>query len=372
MIVCAFDYPPLDGGIARLCAEVAAGLGRRGAAVRVVTQDVAAAGAAVPRLPETRLTPRRPRRELDAIRTLRREKRGLVLCGTWYPEGLVARLAGVRDYVVLAHGMELTPPRARWRRAAWRRLQARVLTGARLVVANSEDTRRRALNAAPGCRAVAVPLAVDHDRFRPGDRAEARRVMGVEGRVVVGSVARLHAYKGHDVVLAALASLPTEVRSRVTYLVAGRGPDLGRLQQRAASLGIDEGVRWLGFVDESRLPDFYRACDLFALCTREDASAREVEGFGLAFLEAQACGTPALGTRTGGIPDAVEHGDGGWLIEQDDADALAGHLRRLVEQPEIAAGAGAAARARVERDFTWDHYLRRFEAALAAEGLTLG
>jgi len=372
MIVTSFDYPPCDGGISRLCAEIAAGSARRGADVRVLTQAVARPGSAVPAVSETRLAPGRPRREWEAFRALRRSAPDLVLCGIWYPEGLLATLAGLRPRVILAHGSELMPTRARWRRDIWRRLLRRVLGSADLVVANSEYTRRLAVAAAPGCRAVAVPLAVDHLRFCPGDRAAAKARYGVTDRLVLASVSRLHAYKGHEVVFRALAALPEPLRGRFTYLIAGRGPDEALLRTKARECGVGDLVRWLGYVAEEDLPGLYRAADLFTLCTRETPESQEVEGFGLVFLEAQACATPVVGTRTGGIPDAIADGDGGWLIEPDDVLGLSRILLALGECPESFRRAGEAARSRVEREGTWDHYLGRFEEALRAEGLGLG
>ncbi len=123
MILHSFDYPPMDGGIARLCGEIAAGLRRRGREVEVVTQaGESGAGSRVPELAETRVTAQRPWREWQALRRLRGSVGGdsPVICGTWYPEGLLAMLAGVRPIVILAHGNELLPVASRWRRATWR------------------------------------------------------------------------------------------------------------------------------------------------------------------------------------------------------------------------------------------------------------
>jgi phosphatidylinositol alpha-1,6-mannosyltransferase len=136
------------------------------------------------------------------------------------------------------------------------------------------------------------------------------------------------------------------------------------LERQVAELGLSEQVRFLGFVPEDDLPDLYRASDLFLLCTREAAERQEVEGFGLVFLEAQACGTPVVGTRTGGIPDAVKEGEGGWLIGQDDTAALSGLLSQLVDDPAAFLAAGKLARERVERQCTWEQYVRRFIGAL--------
>jgi phosphatidylinositol alpha-1,6-mannosyltransferase len=282
----------------------------------------------------------------------------------WYPDGLLAQAAGARPRVILAHGSELMPSTARWRREIWRRMLRRVCESADLVVANSEYTRKLVLDKAPEANALAIPLAVDHERFSPGDGEEAKRRFGVANKVVLSSVSRLHAYKGHDVVLRAIAASSERSRRNLVYLIAGKGPHRGELERQVTQLGLAEHVRFLDFVPEDNLPDLYRASDLFLLCTREAVERQEVEGFGMVFLEAQACGTPVIGTRTGGIPDAVKEGEGGWLIEQDDAAALSGFLDRLVDDPTAFLAAGKRARERVEQECTWGHYVRRFVGAL--------
>jgi phosphatidylinositol alpha-1,6-mannosyltransferase len=186
---------------------------------------------------------------------------------------------------------------------------------------------------------------------------------------VLSSVARLHAYKGHDTVFEALAALPPAVRERFVYLIAGKGPHEEALRASALNRRVSSQIRWLGFVSENELPDLYRASDLFVLCTHESVERQEVEGFGLVFLEAQACGTPVVGTRCGGIPEAVREGEGAWLIDDGGVDALVSILSLLAHKPEVFCAARAAVRARVERECTWTHYVDRFTSALQAEGV---
>jgi phosphatidylinositol alpha-1,6-mannosyltransferase len=261
------------------------------------------------------------------------------------------------------------PTEARWRRSLWGRMLRNVCESANLVVANSEYTRKLVIKKAPRARVVAVPLAVDHERFSPGDRADARRRLGLTGKIVLSSVCRIHAYKGHDVALRAMAAISERERKNMVYLIAGKGPHRDEVERLATELGLTAHVRFLGFVPEEELPYLYRASDLFLLCTRESAERREVEGFGLVFLEAQACGTPVVGVRTGGIPDAVKEGEGGWLIEQDDVVAVSKILSRLVDGPAAFREMGARARERVERECTWDQYMRRFVCAMESEGI---
>ena len=170
----------------------------------------------------------------------------------------------------------------------------------------------------------------------------------------------------------ALASLPEVMRERCLYLIAGEGSARPWLEQEAKRLQIDGIVRWLGYVPEEDLPDLYRAADLFVLCTRESRQRAEVEGFGLVFLESQACGVPVVGTRCGGIPSAIKENQSGWLIEQDDVARLAELVLRLVESPKPFIEMGLTARRYVEADCTWDHYFDQLMGILNARGIRYG
>src|ERR1035437_1851528 len=371
LLLLSFDYPPNDGGIARLCSEIVTGSTQVGVGVQVIAPAPRKAIPAASSQPNVlRVKHARPWREWESFRALRdRTCRGPVVCGAWYPAGLLAQLAGARPRVILAHGLELMATKARGRREIWGRMLRFVCESADLVIANSEYTRKLVLRKAPGAKVVAIPLAVDHERFSPGDSERAKRRFDVANKVVLTSVSRLHAYKGHDVVLKAMACSTEHTRRTLVYLIAGKGPNQGELERQVTDLGLADQVRFLGFVPEDDLPDLYRASDLFLLCTREAAESQEVEGLGLAFLEAQACGIPAIGTRTGGIPEAVKEGDGGWLIEQDDAEALSRFLDQLVDDPTAFRAAGKCARKRVELECTWEQYMRRFVAALESLGM---
>ena len=370
----AFEYPPVSGGIARLCGGLAEVLERSGVKAHVLTQK-STSTATEPGLQKYRVDSRRPLREWRAFLWLRKSVRrkpavqDITICGVWYPEGLIAYLAGVRHFVILAHGAELLPTLNRWRRPFWTALQKRVLEKADLVIANSEYTRRLVLNSAPNARVETIPLAVDVERFAPGDREAARLQLNVSGKLVLSTVARLYHYKAHDTVLRALACLEAGEREKFVYLVVGQGPHETVLRKLAAEIGVESQVRWLGFVSEDDLPRIYWASDLFALCTRDAPSERSVEGFGLVFLEAQACGTPVVGTNTGGIPAAIHEGEGGWLIAQDDINQLTAILRRLLASPDSFRKAGREARQRIMRECTWPEYGQRFFSALQGAGI---
>jgi phosphatidylinositol alpha-1,6-mannosyltransferase len=375
LLLFAFEYPPVSGGIARLCGGIGETFERGHFNARVLTQDCAATPCAG--LPEIRVDSRRPIREWLAFQRLRKMRgassiRRTTICGVWYPEGLIAYLAGVRPLVILAHGAELLPTVDRWRRPLWNALQRLVLEGANLVIGNSEYTQRLVSRVAPKANVETIPLAVNAVQFAPGDREAAKTKFGVAGKQVLCTVSRIHHYKAHDTVLRAIASLPPDEREQLVYLVVGTGPYEQALRKLAVELEVESHVRWLGFVSEEDLLQVYCASDLFVLCTRDAPEERAVEGFGLVFLEAQSCGTPVIGTRSGGIPAAIHDGKGGWLIEQDDGQKLTDIIRELVRSPESFRTAGTEARERVLRDNTWERYGQRFVSTLQNAGIFNG
>jgi phosphatidyl-myo-inositol dimannoside synthase len=349
----SFDYPPIPGGIARLCSELARELKHRGELEAVFTSG--AAGAFCPGDPfEVRFSNARPAQEYQAFRYLSRHVRDRpVLCGLYWPEGAIVLGATRRAPFILAHGTELL---VRSGLGGWVRQQIRRLTleRARLVLANSRFTAELVSKVAPAARCTVLPLAVDHERFCPGEQRAARLLFGLpEGVAIVATVGRVQPYKGHRIVIEALARLEPELRARVLYVIAGTGPSAAELEAFAKAQGVLDRVKFLGYVPERDLPNVYRAADLHALLSERTAS--DVEGFGLVSLEAQACGVPALGSRSGGIEDAIVPDRGGWLVPTGDIDAVQRHLAELVNEPATYKAAGVAARERVLSECTWAH-----------------
>jgi D-inositol-3-phosphate glycosyltransferase len=223
------------------------------------------------------------------------------------------------------------------------RLQAErmVISSAALVTASTDEERRRV-----GGRTVrTLTPGVDHGIFRPGDRGSARLRLGLAADPVFLAVGRIQPLKGLDLAVRALC----HVDRRSILLVAG-GPsgadgeaELTRLRSLAWELGVAERVRFLGPQPHESLPDLYRAADALVVCSHS-------ESFGLAALEAHACGTPIVGTRVGGLPTFVREGRSGFLLAGRDPRFLAARLRTVV------AGGGSfrAAAAAAAAGFSWD------------------
>jgi len=215
----------------------------------------------------------------------------------------------------------------------------------------------------PSHRMVRIPGGVDVERFRPAaDRAGVRQGLGVPADApVLLTVRNLEARMGLDLLLRAVALLRSRVPG-LRLLVGGSGSLRGELEGLAASLGLGDHVRFLGFVPEADLPRYYQAADLFVLPTRE------LEGFGLVAAEALACGTPVVGTPVGAIPEVLAGLDPDLVTDGLAPEALA---RRLGERLERAIGDPAAAdafrrrcRAYAVERFAWDAVVARLEEEL--------
>ena len=262
------------------------------------------------------------------------------------PVALVLRRALGVPYVVYLHGGEMAPY-MRWR--AIRRIAGNVIRGADRVVVNSDFTRRHyaALGVSHPRIEVLMP-GVDTDRFQPDlDVRAVRARYGLNGARLILTVGRLVERKGHDVVIRALPGIRRAV-GPVRYLIAGAGPEEARLRTLAREVGCADDVVFAGHVDDRDLPLFYAACDVFVMPSRALEQRDGIEGFGIVFLEAGACGKPVVGGRSGGIADAVLDGITGVLVDPRSVDEVTGALTRLLQDRGEAARMGGEGRRRAE------------------------
>jgi phosphatidylinositol alpha-1,6-mannosyltransferase len=199
-----------------------------------------------------------------------------------------------------------------------------------------------------------VPPAIDAADYlaasTPDGRHTGRTKLGIDGRIVV-TVARLLTRKGHDTVLRAVYALGDDF-SDVHYVVVGQG-DQGPLRQLSEALGLTDRLTILDSLSKQDLIDVYAAADVFAMLSRPGHQG-EVDGFGIVYLEAAACGLPCVAGNLGGCPDAIDDGVTGLLVDPTDPVAAAGALRRLLDEPTFARAMGARGQDRVVREFSRD------------------
>jgi phosphatidyl-myo-inositol dimannoside synthase len=280
-------------------------------------------------------------------------------------EGYVAlqlqRWVGL-PYVVYAHGNEILDainstwdkPKLSLRRAA------RVLANSQFtadLVAKAGVEPQRILILHPGC---------DVEWYQPREVSADSRLRMLREQAnarVILSVGNLVQRKGHDMVIRALRAVLKDVPDAL-YLIAGDGPYRSELESIAMQAGVGDRVIFAGSIPEKQLPEVYGLADVFVLPSRMRLESYDVEGFGMVFLEANACGKPVIGGRCGGIPDAIVEGTTGFLVDPLDPGEIADNIVRLLDNPELGRRMGLEGRQRVVREFTWDHFAGRLRAIL--------
>lgn len=356
-LVVTNDFPPRQGGIQTF---VAALLARRPPESLVVLASDAPGSAAydselpypVVRLPTGMLLPTR-RTARAAVELSRRHACDSAFFGAAAPLGLLApalRDAGVGHLVGATHGHE----------TGWvalpgsRQLLQRIAGGLDVLTYISDYTHARLAPALDGRTTLAqLSPGVDVDRFTPdADGAAVRKRYRLGDAPVVVCVSRLVARKGQDVLLAGwprvLAHHPD-----ARLLLVGGGPAEASLRRAVSRLGLDHSVVLTGPVAAAELPGHYAAGDVFAMPCRTRRGGLDVEGLGMVFLEAAACGRPVVAGTSGGAPEAVLEGVTGHVVDPRSPDAVAGTIAHLLADPARARAMGEAGRAWVQERWSW-------------------
>jgi phosphatidyl-myo-inositol dimannoside synthase len=288
----------------------------------------------------------------------------VVVLGASWPLGELA--AGIRrdlgvPVVALSHGLE-----AGLASAGLGRLVRRATRHLAALTTISDWTEERLAPHVGARRLRRLAPGVDVERFHPGvDGRPLRRRWGVpDDAVLVGCISRLVPRKGQDTLLQVWPDLRRRHPGAWLALV-GEGPLADDLATTAAALGPDAGVVLPGRVPWEELPAAHAALDVFAMPCRTRRRGLDVEGLGIVYLEAQACGVPAVAGRSGGAPEAVRDAETGSVVDGRDPDALLAVLDGWVADAGARRRAGTAGRRWVERAWSWDMIAADLEALLA-------
>jgi phosphatidyl-myo-inositol dimannoside synthase len=204
-------------------------------------------------------------------------------------------------------------------------------------------------------RITVIINGTDPDQFFPSDSADLRKQMGLEKKQVLLTITRLVERKGIDTVLASLPRVIREIPD-VHYMIVGDGDDRTRLQKLAEFHQIVENVTFAGRVPYAELNDYYNVADLFVMPSRTQIP--DVEGFGIVFLEANACGLPVIGSDSGGIPSAIRNGITGFIVPEGNHELLAEKIIELFKNPGLSKKIGLQGRKWVTEEANWNRLSR--------------
>lgn len=304
----------------------------------------------------------RPWRDLQTLRRLAarmREIRPHVVHTHTAKAGAVGRaaaiMAGVPAIVHTFHGHVLrgyfSPAKTAVYRAIERTLARR--TDRLLTVTPRVRDELLALGVGAASQYTPVPLGFDLAPLLSAEhrRGELRAELGVGDAPLVGIVARLVPIKAHEVFLAAAVRV-RQALPAARFLVVGDGELRGALEAQAASLGLGDAVRFLGW--RADLDRLYADMDVVVLTSRN-------EGSPVALIEAMAAGVPVVSTNVGGVADVVDDGENGWLAPMDDDADLAQHVLAVLGDPARARSMGQQGRAKVAATYDAGRLVRDIE-----------
>lgn len=278
---------------------------------------------------------------------------------------ILARLFG-RRAIIQVHGLDVL-----YQSFLYQQLCVRWLKSCDGVVANSVYTAELAeLKGVTRDRVSAIPPGVHPDRFSmPTDVDATKRSWNIEGRKIILFVGRLARRKGvKEFIKNSLVQIVQEI-PEAYFLIVGDNPTeslahrediVSGIKTTIGESSLEQHVRLIRSLDDDEVIKLYQACDVVVLpaLNVED----DVEGFGIIAVEAAAAGKPVVASRVGGIPDAIEDGKSGILVDPGDYTDLSQALIALLKNREASSSMGNYGRCRVTRQLDWDNIMRRYEA----------
>jgi phosphatidylinositol alpha-1,6-mannosyltransferase len=302
-----------------------------------------------------------------AVRRIARERQiTRAFFGAAAPLALLAqglRRAGVTRIVSLTHGHEV------WWAKLWPFSFAihRIGAGTDHLTYLGNYTKSeisRALSQSAQDAMVKIAPGIDTNHFAPQSNSAALRdELGLTHKKVIVSVGRLVHRKGQDTLIEALPEILMHIPD-AHLLFIGEGPYKDYLVKRAAELQLSHAVTFIGRIQYADLPRYICVGDIFAMPSRSRLAGLEVEGLGIVYLEASACGLAVIGGKSGGAPDAVLEAETGFSVDGTSPHEVAEAAVTLLQDPVLASGMGSRGRQWIIDEWQWDVWSNRFSALL--------
>lgn len=265
------------------------------------------------------------------IQVARREEIDVLHTHWIVPQGLIGAVCGRLlhlPHVLSVHGTDVNLA-AKSRVLGW--VTKFVTQNCDKILTNSTYTRKILLSIDPSLedKIEVIPMGVDVEKFRSAQSENHRQRPGVTTVLYIG---RLIDWKGLEYLIEAFAIVSRQVPG-VKLVIGGEGPEEVRLRQQVKRLGLDESVLFAGLIESQDLSTYYREAAVFVLPSVQIEG--QTEGLGVVLLEAMACGTPVVGSNVGGIPDIIQDGWNGYLVQERSPAQLAERIVALLESQAV-------------------------------------
>ena len=304
-----------------------------------------------------------PRVIRNLQKLIRRRNLSTVWFGAAAPLGVSARWlrkAGAQHIVALTHGHEV------WWSKVWpfswaiseiaRSIDVVTYLGdfTHQAIARRFKDKNKLTKIAPG---------IDTEHFRPLDGRELREKYGIADRATIVSVGRLVHRKGQDRLVEAMPLVLKEIPEAHLVFI-GEGPHRKRLDELVKKFKLENHVTFIGRIQYSDLPRHFSLGDIFAMPSRSRLFGLEVEGLGIVYLEASACGLPVVGGNSGGAPDAVKEGITGFVVDGNKLPEIADRIITLLKDDELRNQMGNAGRSWAMEEWQWKRWSQAFNQVL--------
>ena len=293
----------------------------------------------------------------------------VVVFGAAAPLALMSpslRKSGVKKIIALTHGHEVWWAKIFPFNFAIKRIGKNVDHLTYL----GEFTRQsisKALSRKSATEMVKIAPGIDTAHFIPQpDAMQKRKELGLQDKKIIISVGRLVHRKGQDNLIQAMPAVLKKIPNAHLLLV-GEGPYRKHLEKLVTKSSLEQNVTFAGRIMYDRLPSFLSAADLFAMPSRSRFFGLEVEGLGIVYLEASACGIPVVAGNSGGAPDAVLEGVTGLCVDGTNIEQITAAIVEICSDAERASHMGAAGRNWIVDQWRWDIWSEEFNALLVEQ-----
>ena len=305
-----------------------------------------------------------PRVTKRAVKLMREFDVKIIWFGAAAPLALMAaplRKNGATRIIALTHGHEVW-----WAKLPiFRQLLGKISRDVDVLTYLGEYTRNAIKkNVADQSKLIKLAPGIDVEHFQPSEKSDDLiHRLNISNRPVIVSVGRLVHRKGQDKLIVAMSQVIKDFPTAV-LLIVGEGPIKYMLQKLVQHHSLEKNVIFAGRVQLNELPKYIQLGQIFAMPARDRFFGLEVEGLGIVYLEASACGLPVIVGNSGGAPDAVISDKTGLIVDGTSPDQIANSIKSLLQQPELAKRYGAAGREWVVNEWRWEIWSKRFNSLL--------
>ena len=306
-----------------------------------------------------------PRVNHSISRVIKESETDVVAFGAAAPLALMSaafRRAGVKRVIALTHGHEVW-----WSKVfPFNLIMRRIGSTTDALTYLGEFTRRaisHSLTSRAASTMVKIAPGIDTEHFSPIDSTQLKASLGLSEKRIIVSVGRLVHRKGQDKLIESLPAIIQKIPNAHLLLV-GEGPYRNHLTKLVQKHQLEDFVTFIGRIQFAQLPSYICLGEIFAMPSRSRFAGLEVEGLGIVYLEASACGLPVIAGASGGAPDAVIDGVTGVVVDGLNCDAIANTAIQMLENPIQSQKMGLAGRLWVIEHWSWQIWSGEFTKLL--------